>query len=86
MWSLTHAGKGTLTMNPYHHDWTLVSRVAVGGLLSVLVACLDAKKSKTCISVQTGSFVSLCRTCTSLYFCLRLYYVLCVIWCVVAFV
>ena len=32
-----------------------MSRVALGGLLSVLVACLDVKKSKTCTGVYTGS-------------------------------
>jgi hypothetical protein len=37
-------------MNPYHHDRTLVSRVALGGLLSVLVACLDVKTSKLIIT------------------------------------
>ncbi|XP_062504520.1 26S proteasome non-ATPase regulatory subunit 2-like isoform X2 [Corticium candelabrum] len=42
--SLTQAGKGTLTMNPYHHYRALMSRVALDGLLSVLVACLDVKK------------------------------------------
>ena len=73
-------------MNPYHHYRAFMSRVALDGLLSVLVACLDVKKSKTCTSVQTGSFVGWCRTCTCLYFCLHLYYVLCVIFCVVAFV
>ena len=54
-------------MNPYHHYRALMSHVALDGLLSVLVACLDVKKSKTCTSVQTGSFVSWCRTCTCLF-------------------
>jgi len=40
---LTHLGKGTLTLCPYHNDRLLMSPVAVAGLLAVLVACLDSK-------------------------------------------
>jgi len=40
---LTHLGKGTLTLCPYHSDRSLMSPVAVAGLLSVLVSCLDVK-------------------------------------------
>lgn len=43
---LVHLGKGTLTIGPFHCDRTLMSPVAVGGLLSVLVAGLDMKNSK----------------------------------------
>lgn len=42
---LVHLGKGTLTIGPYHCDRTLMSPVAVGGLLSVLVAGLDMKST-----------------------------------------
>ncbi|KAK3103587.1 hypothetical protein FSP39_020371 [Pinctada imbricata] len=40
---LTHLGKGTLTLCPYHSDKALMSPVAVAGLLAVLVSCLDVK-------------------------------------------
>ncbi|XP_012937202.1 26S proteasome non-ATPase regulatory subunit 2 [Aplysia californica] len=40
---LTHLGKGTLTLSPYHSDRMLLSPVALAGLLSVLVSCLDVK-------------------------------------------
>ena len=38
---LTHLGKGTLTLCPYHSDRQLMSQVAVAGLLTVLVSFLD---------------------------------------------
>ncbi|KAB0801142.1 hypothetical protein PPYR_05496 [Photinus pyralis] len=40
---LTHLGKGTLTLCPYHSDRQLLSPVAVAGLLATLVGCLDVK-------------------------------------------
>nr|KAG5694635.1 hypothetical protein BaRGS_014730 [Batillaria attramentaria] len=40
---LTHLGKGTLTLCPYHSDRALMSPVAVAGLLAALVSCLDVK-------------------------------------------
>ncbi|XP_078333665.1 26S proteasome non-ATPase regulatory subunit 2-like [Crassostrea virginica] len=40
---LTHLGKGTLTLCPYHSDKALMSPVAVAGLMAVLTACLDVK-------------------------------------------
>ncbi|XP_052227644.1 26S proteasome non-ATPase regulatory subunit 2-like [Dreissena polymorpha] len=40
---LTHLGKGTLTLSPYHSDRTLMSPVAVAGLMAALVSCLDIK-------------------------------------------
>jgi 26S proteasome regulatory subunit N1 len=42
---LVHLGKGTLTLNPFHSDRTLMSPVAIAGLLSVLVALLDVKNT-----------------------------------------
>ena len=42
---LTHLGKGTLTLCPYHSDRQLMSQVAVAGLLTVLVSFLDVKNS-----------------------------------------
>jgi len=43
---LTHLGKGTLTLCPYHCDRQIMNPVAVAGLLSFLMACLDVKNSK----------------------------------------
>ncbi|GAB6029032.1 26S proteasome non-ATPase regulatory subunit 2 [Chamberlinius hualienensis] len=40
---LTHLGKGTLTLCPYHSDRQLMNPVAVCGLLATLVAFLDIK-------------------------------------------
>ncbi|KYQ90991.1 26S proteasome regulatory subunit S2 [Tieghemostelium lacteum] len=40
---LLHMGKGTLTINPYHMDRTLMSPVGVAGLLTLLHAALDQK-------------------------------------------
>jgi len=50
---LTHLGKGTLTLCPYHSDRQIMSPVAVAGLLSVLVSCLDVKNSE-CRARWTG--------------------------------
>ncbi|ESO00542.1 hypothetical protein HELRODRAFT_113093 [Helobdella robusta] len=40
---LTHLGKGTLTLCPYQWDRQIMNPVAVAGLMSFLVACLDVK-------------------------------------------
>ncbi|OUM63796.1 hypothetical protein PIROE2DRAFT_68186 [Piromyces sp. E2] len=40
---LLHMGKGTLTINPYHSDRTILSPVAISGLFTVLIACTDIK-------------------------------------------
>lgn len=45
---LTHLGKGTLTLCPYHSDRQLMSQVAVAGLLTVLVSFLDVRNSEYC--------------------------------------
>ncbi|RAL65640.1 hypothetical protein DID88_005311 [Monilinia fructigena] len=44
---LLHMGKGTLSINPFHTDRQVLSRVAAGGLLSVLIAMIDAKQFVT---------------------------------------
>jgi len=58
---LTHLGKGTLTLCPYHSDRTLMSPVAVAGLMASLVACLDVKNCE-CNSInlvlKSGMFYS----------------------------
>jgi len=40
---LLHAGKGLITMAPYHSDRTLLMYPAVAGILTVLLATLDVK-------------------------------------------
>lgn len=40
---LTHLGKGTLTLSPYHSDRQLMSPVAVAGLMATLIGFLDVK-------------------------------------------
>jgi len=40
---LTHLSKGTLTLCPQHSDRQIMSPVAIAGLLSFLVSCLDVK-------------------------------------------
>jgi len=40
---LTHMGKGTLTLTPYHSHRFLLNRVSVGGLLAVIISFLDVK-------------------------------------------
>jgi 26S proteasome regulatory subunit N1 len=39
---LLHMGKGTLSVNPFHTDRQILSRVSTAGLLAVLVAMIDA--------------------------------------------
>ena len=40
---ILHMGKGTLSVNPFHSDRQVLSRVAAAGLLTVLVSLIDAK-------------------------------------------
>jgi len=40
---LTHLGKGTMTLSPYHSNRQLMSPVAVAGLLATCMAMLDSK-------------------------------------------
>ena len=41
---LLHMGKGTMSVNPFHTDRQVLSRVAAAGLLTVLVALIDSKQ------------------------------------------
>ncbi|KAK7958158.1 hypothetical protein PG996_010401 [Apiospora saccharicola] len=41
---LLHMGKGTMSLNPFHTDRQVLSRVSAAGLMSVLVAMIDAKQ------------------------------------------
>lgn len=43
---LTHLGKGTLTLNPYHSDRQLMCPAAVAGVLATCFAFLDANNSE----------------------------------------
>ncbi|KAI5338711.1 hypothetical protein PRUPE_3G134800 [Prunus persica] len=40
---LVHLGKGLLTLNPYHSDRFLLSPTALGGIITLMHACLDMK-------------------------------------------
>lgn len=42
---LTHMGKGLLTIQPYHSDRLLLSKVALAGVLCVVFAAIDLKNS-----------------------------------------
>ena len=48
---LTHMGKGTLTLCPYHSDRQLLNPVAIGGIIATLVAFLDTKTCTYSFSV-----------------------------------
>ncbi|KAL9597658.1 MAG: hypothetical protein Q9219_004985 [cf. Caloplaca sp. 3 TL-2023] len=41
---LLHMGKGTMSINPFHTDRQVLSRIAAAGLLTVLVAMIDARQ------------------------------------------
>ncbi|PIA16130.1 putative 26S proteasome regulatory subunit Mts4 [Coemansia reversa NRRL 1564] len=41
---LLHMGKGAMTINPYHHDRSLLSHTALAGLLIPIVAMTNAEK------------------------------------------
>ncbi|KAJ1762438.1 proteasome regulatory particle base subunit [Coemansia sp. RSA 2523] len=41
---LLHMGKGTMTVNPYHHDRSLLSHTALAGLLVPIIAMTNAEK------------------------------------------
>jgi 26S proteasome regulatory subunit N1 len=44
---LLHMGKGTLSISPFHTDRQILSRVSAAGLLTVLIAMIDAKQFVT---------------------------------------
>jgi len=39
-------GKGTIGINPFYHDGTIMSHGAMAGLLSVIISFTDAKSCK----------------------------------------
>jgi 26S proteasome regulatory subunit N1 len=38
-------GKGLMTLHPFHSDRLVLSPVALGGVLTMLIACLDMKNT-----------------------------------------
>lgn len=40
---LTHMGKGTMTLTPYHSHRGLLNRVSIGGLLATIISFIDVK-------------------------------------------
>lgn len=53
---LTHLGKGTLSLSPYHSDRQLMCPVAVAGLLATLVSFLDVKNSEYNVLLPISCF------------------------------
>lgn len=43
---MTHMGKGTMTLNPFHSDRQLMCPAAVAGLLTICYAFLEANNCK----------------------------------------
>jgi hypothetical protein len=41
---MLHLGKGTMTLNPFHTDRQVLSRVSIAGLLPVLIAMMDGQQ------------------------------------------
>lgn len=54
---LLHMGKGTLSINPFHTERSTLSRVAVAGLLTVLVSLIDARSCKF-LALFAGSLLT----------------------------
>lgn len=46
MKGLVHMGKGTIGINPFHSDRSLMSPVAVAGLLATVIAFTDSAGRK----------------------------------------
>jgi len=53
---LVHMGKGTIGLNPFYHDGTVMSHGAMAGLLSVIISFTDAK---SCEYFLVSSFIFL---------------------------
>jgi len=48
---LTHMGKGTLSLSPFHTDRQVMNPVAVSGLLITLFSFLDTRNSKSILKI-----------------------------------
>jgi hypothetical protein len=46
-------GKGTIGLNPFYHDGTIMSHGAMAGLLSVIISFTDAKSCEL-LSISSG--------------------------------
>lgn len=49
---LVHMGKGTIGINPFFHDNQVLDRVALAGLLSVIISFIDAKSCTSMLSLK----------------------------------
>lgn len=56
---LTHLGKGTLSLSPFHTDRQIMNPVAVAGLLITLVSFLDTKNSKYVLIIYIHVYITL---------------------------
>jgi hypothetical protein len=50
-------GKGTIGINPFYHDGTIMSHGAMAGLLSVIISFTDAKSCKSCFFLPSSYFL-----------------------------
>jgi hypothetical protein len=50
-------GKGTIGINPFYHDGTIMSHGAMAGLLSVIISFTDAKSCKSCFFLLSSFFL-----------------------------
>jgi len=48
-------GKGTIGINPFYHDGTIMSHGAMAGLLSVIISFTDAKSCESCFVLPRSS-------------------------------
>jgi hypothetical protein len=60
-------GKGTIGINPFYHDGTIMSHGAMAGLLSVIISFTDAKSCKFCFFLPV-SFLLLSSPLLSIAF------------------
>lgn len=54
---LTHMGKGTMTLNPFHSDRQLMCPAAVAALFATCFAFLDAEHSKIFCKIERMIYV-----------------------------
>lgn len=62
-------GKGTIGLNPFYHDGTVMSHGAMAGLLSVIISFTDAKSCE-CFLLSSLILVSCFFRITSFLFSL----------------
>jgi len=64
---LVHMGKGTIGLNPFYHDGTIMSHGAMAGLLSVIISFTDAKSCEYPSFSSSSSLVDLPTLFLSFY-------------------